>query len=78
MSETTHFAVVDEVEDGEFVVLFDAGPKVVLPAKMLPGGAGEGKVLKVTFAIDEEERERRTSEIRALQEKLLKRTRGER
>jgi len=70
--------VVDEVEDGEFVVLFDAGPKVVLPATLLPAGTGEGKVLRVTFSIDEAERERRTSEIRVLQEKLLRRTRGER
>lgn len=71
----SHYAVIDEVEDGLNVVLFDDGEKLHLESKMLPAGVGEGTVLKVTFEIDDAEREKRESEISDIQERLLKRTR---
>ena len=70
-----HYAVVDAVEEGTYVVLFDEGLKLYLSKKFLPKGTTEGSVLKVTFELDKEEEERRIGEIRSLQERLLKRTR---
>lgn len=73
-SSKSHYAVIDEVEEGTCVLLFDEGLKLNLDPKWFPPGTKEGSVLKVTFEIDEAERERRISDITALQQKLLKRT----
>jgi hypothetical protein len=71
----TFHAVVDAVEEGTYVVLFDEGLKLHLSRKHLPKGTTEGSVLKVTFELDPAEEERRIGEIRSLQERLLRRTR---
>ena len=71
----THHAVVDAIEEGTYVVLFDEGLKLHLDRKYMPKGTTEGSVLKVTFELDPEEEERRVGEIRAMQERLLRRTR---
>lgn len=72
-----HFAVIDEVEEGICVLLFDDGLKLNLSSKMFPKGTKEGSVLKVTFELDPEEEKRRIKEITDIQQRLLKRTRGE-
>jgi len=72
-----HYAVIDEIEEGVYVLLFDDGLKLNLSSKMFPKGTKEGSVLKVTFELDPEEEKRRISEITDIQQRLLKRTRGE-
>lgn len=77
MSESvSHFAVVDAVEDDTVVLLFDRGPKLHLDRNFLPAGTRESTVLKVTFAIDDEEKARRVGAIQDLSERLLNRTRN--
>jgi hypothetical protein len=76
MSEksTVQYAVVDEVEEGVCVVLFDAGWKLHMKRETLPAGTKEGTVLKVTFEVDAAEQARRVSEIQDIQTRLLNRT----
>lgn len=74
----SHYAVIDEIEEGTYVVLFDEGLKLHLSGKMLPAGTKEGSVLKVTFELDEAEKERRVKSIQEIQERLLQRTKNKR
>lgn len=71
-----HYAVIDEIEEGQAVVLFDEGLKLIVSKGFIPAAAREGSVLKVTFEIDEEEQKKRTERISSLQEKLLQRTKN--
>ncbi|MEK8023016.1 MAG: DUF3006 domain-containing protein [Candidatus Hydrogenedentota bacterium] len=73
----SHHVVIDEVEEDIYVLLFDDGMKLHLKENMLPPGVREGTVLKVTLEIDEVEQKRRIAEIADIQQRLLKRTRGE-
>jgi len=75
-AEKIHYAVVDEIEESTYVVLFDEGPKLHLSGNFLPAGTKEGSVLKITIELDEAEKERRIAKIQDLQTKLLDRTRG--
>lgn len=77
MGETvSHYAVVDAIEEDTVVVLFDRGPKLMLERKFLPPGTKESTVLKVTFAIDDEEKARRVGAMQDLSERLMNRTRN--
>jgi len=71
----TFHAVVDAVVEGTYVVLFDEGLKLHLDRKYMPKGTTESSVLKVTFELDPAEEERRVGALRAMQERLLRRTR---
>ncbi len=77
MAETrVQYAVVDAIEEGTCVVLFDDGPKLHLEASFLPAGVKPGTVLRVTFEVDEAEQARRVGQIQDLQTRLLNRTRN--
>lgn len=73
---TSHFAVVDAIEDDTVVLLFDRGPKLHLDRSFLPPGTRESTVLRVTFAVDDEEKARRVGAIQDLSQRLLDRTRN--
>ncbi len=45
-------AIVDRVEDGVAVVVFDDGGRAYLALERLPPGAGEGTVLRVEWSVD--------------------------
>ena len=45
-------AIVDRVEDGVAVVVFEDGGRAYLPAEHLPAGAGEGTVLRLEWRVD--------------------------
>jgi hypothetical protein len=45
-------AIVDRVEDGVAVVVFEDGGRAYLPAEHLPAGAGEGTVLRLEWQVD--------------------------
>lgn len=45
-------AIVDRVEDGVAVVVFENGGRAYLPAESLPAGAGEGTVLRLEWRVD--------------------------
>jgi Protein of unknown function (DUF3006) len=72
-------AVVDRVEDGGTAVVLvgDEEVSVDLPASMLPEGAEGGSHLVITVKLDEAARASAEDRIRALQEKLEKRGRGQ-
>lgn len=72
----TFHAVVDRIVEGTHVVIFDERLQLHLDRKYLPKGTTESSVLKVTFELDPAEEARRVGSIRAMQERLLKRTRA--
>lgn len=72
--------VIDRVEDGgTAVVMFgeDESVKVELPAALLPEGAADGDHLTVTVRLDKESRKEAEENVKALQERLEKRTGAE-
>lgn len=73
---TSHFAVVDAIEEDTVVLLFDRGPKLHLDRSFLPAGTRESTVLRVTFAVDEEEKARRVGALQDISQRLLDRTRN--
>lgn len=73
-------AVIDRVEDGGAAVVQlgdDASRLVDLPAELLPEGASGGDHLVITVRLERESRASAEDRVRALQERLERRTRGE-
>lgn len=73
-------AVVDRVEDGGTAVVYvgeDESVPVDLPASMLPEGAEGGSHLVITVRLDEGATRSAEDHIRALQERLEKRGKGQ-
>lgn len=71
-------AVIDRIEDGGTAVLL-AGEeelKVELPTSLLPEGAEAGSHLVINIALDEASRREAEESVKALQEKLEKRSGG--
>jgi hypothetical protein len=69
-------AVIDRFEEAYAVLLFESGElKVDMPRVLLPPGAAEGDILKITFEIDREETERQRLKIEALLKKLQEKNR---
>ena len=69
--------VVDRVEDGSTAVVMvgdDESVKVELPASLLPAGAEDGSHLVITVSLDEGSRKAAEDSVKALQEKLEKRS----
>ena len=64
-------AIVDRIEDGVAVLVFEDGGRAYLPAERLPSGAGEGSVLRVTWSVDTSSN---AEEIAQLIERLRRRT----
>ncbi len=64
----------EESEDGErlAVLVFDDGQQLVVKADVLPEGAKEGAVLRLTLAVDESETEARRQSIKSLQDELFR------
>ena len=73
-------AVVDRLEDGGRAVLMlgeDEGEQVELPASMLPEGAEGGSHLVINISLDEASRRDAEERVRAMQERLEKRSGGQ-
>lgn len=64
-------AIVDRIEDGVAVVVFEGGGRAYLPAEHLPAGAGEGTVLHLSWTVDTSSD---SAEIAALIDRLRHRT----
>lgn len=64
-------AIIDRVEDGIAVLIFETGGRAYVPADQLPIGAGEGTVLRIHLEIDTTAN---TSEIEALIDNLRRRS----
>lgn len=68
--------IVDRIEDGIAVLEDDNLNRREVPEKLLPLGTEEGSVLKLkedgTFALDEEETDRRRKRLFNLQQNLFK------
>ncbi|MBI2123447.1 MAG: DUF3006 domain-containing protein [Armatimonadetes bacterium] len=64
-------AIIDRVEDGVAVLVFESGGRAYVPADQLPPGAGEGTVLQIGFHVDTDAN---ASEIAALIDRLRRRT----
>jgi len=64
-------AVVDRVEDGVAVIVFEDGGRAYVPAEHLPAGAGEGTVLRLDWSVDATSG---ADEVAALIEQLRSRT----
>jgi len=45
-------AVVDRVEDGVAVVVFEDGGRAYIPVEHLPVGVGEGTVFRLEWSVD--------------------------
>jgi len=73
--ESTFHISLDRIEENIAVLITREGRQWLMSAEMLPEGAGEGDVLKVTMAVDPEETEELAGRIRDLQQRLLDRTR---
>lgn len=70
-------AVVDRIEDGGVAVVYlgdeeDTGAE--LPASILPEGAGSGSHLVINVTLDEDSRSSAEERIRAMQERLERRS----
>ncbi len=64
-------AVVDRLENGYAVLLWGEGEiKVNLPRELLPPGAGEGSILKISLEVDEEGTEKQREKISHLLHRL--------
>lgn len=73
-------AVIDRVEDGGRAVVQlgeDSANLCELPAELLPDGAADGDHLVITVRLERDSRAAAEERIRALQERLERRTRGE-
>lgn len=64
-------AIIDRVEDGVAVLVFESGGRAYVPADQLPPGAGEGTVLQIGLHVDTDAN---ASEIAALIDRLRRRT----
>lgn len=64
-------AIVDRIEDGVAVLVFEDGGRAYLPADQLPAGVGEGTVLRLSWAVDTDSN---AEEIAQLIERLRRRT----
>lgn len=64
-------AIIDRIEDGVAVLVFESGGRAYVPAEQLPAGAGEGTVLGVNLEVDANAS---ASEIAALIDRLRRRT----
>jgi len=64
-------AIIDRVEDGVAVLIFESGGRAYVPADQLPQGAGEGTVLRIALEVDANAN---ASEIEDLIDKLRRRT----
>ena len=71
-------AVIDRIEDGGTAVVLvgEDEQKVELPASLLPEGAESGSHLSINIALDEASRKEAEDRVKALQEKLEKRSSG--
>ncbi|HWS86270.1 MAG TPA: DUF3006 domain-containing protein [Pyrinomonadaceae bacterium] len=69
-------AVIDRIEDGGTAVVLagDDELKVELPASLLPEGAESGSHLSINISLDEASRKEAEERVKALQEKLEKRS----
>lgn len=69
-------AVVDRIEDGRTAVLLvgEDELKVELPTALLPEGADAGSHLLINISLDEASRKASEDRVKALQEKLEKRS----
>ncbi len=67
-----HFAI-DRIEEGLAVLVGDDGSRLHLPVGLLPEGAGEGQVLRLSLEIDHAETAERAGRVRDLQRRLLNR-----
>jgi hypothetical protein len=65
---------LDSIEGDIAVLTTRAGARWLVPAGCLPGDAGEGDVLRVTFSRDAAATEELAGRVRELQERLLRRT----
>lgn len=45
-------AIIDRLEDGVAVIVFEDGGRAYVPAEHLPAGSGEGTVLRVEWSVD--------------------------
>ena len=71
--------VVERIEDGGTAVVMlgdDESVKVELPASLLPAGTDEGSHLIIYVSLDEHSRKAAEDSVKALQEKLEKRSSG--
>jgi hypothetical protein len=70
---------IDRIEGDLAVVVLSEDDRVKfnLPVKYLPGGAGEGTHLRLSFKIDEASRKTETDKIAGLLEKLAGKKRDE-
>ncbi|MCK9221617.1 MAG: DUF3006 domain-containing protein [Limnochordia bacterium] len=69
----TFTAVIDQISDDIAHLLVEKGGRtynIPIPTVLLPPGAREGHVLKVTFEFDREEEVRRQNHVADLLEKL--------
>ncbi|HET6781680.1 MAG TPA: DUF3006 domain-containing protein [bacterium] len=64
-------AIIDRVEDGVAVLIFESGGRAYVPVDHLPSGAGEGTVLRVGLEVDATAN---ASEIEDLIDRLRRRT----
>lgn len=72
-------AVIDRIEDGGVAVVQlgdDEANLVNLPAALLPDGASDGDHLTITVKLERGERASAEERIKALQERLEKRSRS--
>ncbi len=70
-------AVIDRIEDGGTAVVQvgeDSAALVQLPASLLPDGASDGDHLTITVRLERDSRAAAEERIRALQERLEKRS----
>jgi hypothetical protein len=73
-------AVIDRIEDGGAAVVQLGDDKtglVNLPAALLPDGASDGDHLTITVRLERDARDAAEERIKALQERLEKRSRSE-
>ena len=62
---------MDRLENGYAVLLWGEGEiKVNLPRELLPPGAGEGSILKISLEVDEEGTEKQSEKISHLLHRL--------
>lgn len=63
-------AIIDRIEDGVAVLVFEDGGRAYVGAERLPPGAGEGTVLKISWDVDDTGGE----DVAALIDRLRRRT----
>ena len=78
-TKRTH-AVIDRIEDGGHAVIQfgdDSAYMTELPVELLPGDASDGDHIVITVRLERESRAAAEERIRAMQERLERRSRGE-